>query len=156
MRGLTTFTLPLVGKANGVAHLRHIICRDRRPREPPKLAFARFGEPLPRLSVWKRCYFPSEHLIRKSPEIPILRIAASRFDCVPPCHSECSEAKSNGEAARSVMERNLGGTPLRMTRASEKGFQRGKRVQNFAKAKFKPVCPLACFFAQVCEAKLRV
>ena len=31
--------------------LRHVFCRDRRPREPPKLAFARFGEPLPRLSA---------------------------------------------------------------------------------------------------------
>ena len=26
-------------------------CRDRRPREPPKLGFARFGEPLPRRSA---------------------------------------------------------------------------------------------------------
>jgi hypothetical protein len=29
-------------------------------------------------------------------------------------------------------------------------------VQNFAYAKFKPVVPLAVFFAQVCEAKLLV
>ena len=63
----------------------------------------------------KQCYFPLEHLIRQSPEIPILRIAALRFDCVPPCHSECSEAKSNGEAAQSATKRNLGGTSLRMT-----------------------------------------
>ena len=31
----------------------------------------------------------------------------------------------------------------------ERGFQRGKRVQNFAYAKFKPVVSLARFFASV-------
>ena len=41
---------PLGDGASGKATGRRG-CRDRRPREPPKLAFAHFGEPLPRLSV---------------------------------------------------------------------------------------------------------